>query len=80
MWFVYALENLDKNFLYVGYSKNLKRRLKEHSDGKTQSTKAYRPFNLCAYVGVTTEPKAKRLEKYFKTGSGKTILNKRIIQ
>ncbi|MFQ6678819.1 MAG: GIY-YIG nuclease family protein [Fidelibacterota bacterium] len=42
MWFVYALENKEKNFLYIGYSNNLTRRLKEHSDGKTQSTKAYR--------------------------------------
>ena len=80
MWYVYALENRDKNFLHIGYSNDLKRRFKEHAEGKTQSTKSYRPLTLSAYVAVTTEEKAKNLEKYFKTGSGKTILKKRILQ
>ncbi len=80
MWYVYALENPKKNFIYIGHSNDLKRRLKEHSDGNTQSTKAYLPLILSAYVAVTSEQKAKRLEKYFKTGSGKTILKKRILQ
>ncbi|MBC8322791.1 MAG: GIY-YIG nuclease family protein [Candidatus Marinimicrobia bacterium] len=80
MWYVYALENKKKNFIYIGYTNDLKRRIREHFDGKTQSTKAYLPLRLSAYIAVTTEQKAKRLEKYFKTGSGKTILKKRIIQ
>ncbi len=80
MWYVYALENNNKSFIYIGYTNDLNRRIIEHSDGKTQSTKAFLPLKLSAYVAVTTEQKAKRLEKYFKTGSGKMILKKRIIQ
>jgi hypothetical protein len=44
-----------------------------------QSTKAYRPLKIAAYVAVETERKAKELEQYFKTGSGKAILKKRIL-
>jgi hypothetical protein len=32
-----------------------------------------------AYVAVPTVRKAKELEKYFKTGSGKAVLKKRIL-
>ncbi len=80
MWYVYALENTNKNFIYVGFTNDINRRVKEHSDGKTQSTKTYRPLTLVTYVAVTSKEKAIRLEKYFKSGSGKTILKKRLIQ
>jgi len=43
------------------------------------STKAGTPWNLEAYVAVRTEQTARRLEKYFKTGSGKAVLRKRIL-
>ena len=55
------------------------RRMLEHTQGVCQSTKAYRPLQLIGYVAVLTEEKARNLEKYFKTGSGKAILRKRIL-
>jgi putative endonuclease len=58
----------------------LLKRLAEHNDGKTQSTKHYLPFELESYIAVKTKTQAKTLEKYFKTGSGKAILKKRILQ
>ena len=57
----YILENMEKNFIYVEYTNELKRRFKEHAEGKTQSTKSYRPLTLSTYVAVTTEEKAKNL-------------------
>ena len=79
MWYVYILRNLAKKFIYIGSTNNLKRRLAEHNEGRSISTKAYRLFSLEAYVAVRTEVKARELEKYFKTGSGKAILKKRIL-
>jgi len=79
MWYVYILENGNRKFIYVGSTNNLKRRLKEHKDGLTQSTKAYRPLSLKAYIVVPTRKKAEDLEKYLKVGSGKAILKKRIL-
>ena len=78
-WYVYALKSLTKDFIYVGSTNNLYRRFSEHTAGLVQSTKHYRPFELVAYVAVRTERKARELEKYFKTGSGKAILKKRIL-
>ena len=79
MWYVYFLKSINKNFIYVGSTDNLKRRFDEHNDGLCQSTKSYRPFELNAYIAVLTERKARELEKYFKSGSGKAVLNKRIL-
>ena len=78
-WFVYFLKSLSNDFLYVGSTNSLERRFAEHNEGMVQSTKGYRPLKLAAFLGVETERQARELEKYFKTGSGKAILKKRIL-
>ena len=79
MWFVYILKSINHSYIYVGFTNDLDRRLAEHNEGLTQSTKHYAPFVLDAYVAVRTKEKAIELEKYFKTGSGKAVLKKRIL-
>ena len=78
-WYVYFLVSLSRDFVYVGSCNNLNRRMFEHNEGLVQSTKSYKPLELAAYVAVKTEGRARELEKYFKTGSGKAILRKRIL-
>ena len=58
--------------LYIGSTNNLPRRLESHQKDKPG-------FRLLGYVAVETEQKARDLEKYFKTGSGRAILKKRIL-
>ena len=36
MYYVYAIKNLNIGNLYIGYTKNLKRRLKEHKNKKPE--------------------------------------------
>ena len=79
-WFVYILKSLSKKFLYIGSTNSLERRFIEHNSGFVQSTKAFRPLKIIAFIGVETEQQARDLERYLKTGSGKAILKKRIIQ
>ena len=79
MWYVYFLKSNSKDYLYIGSTNNLERRLTEHNNGLVQSTKAYRPLEIESYIAVQTEMKARELEQYFKTGSGKAILKKRIL-
>ncbi len=78
-WFVYILKSLVKEYTYIGSTNNLDRRLGEHNNGAVPSTRPYGPFEIVAYVAVKTERMARQLEKYFKTGSGKAILIKRIL-
>ena len=79
MWFVYVIRSIKSNYRYIGSTNDLKRRIDEHNSGISRSTSPYKPFDLEAYVAVNSEAKARALEKYFKTGSGKAVLYKRIL-
>jgi predicted GIY-YIG superfamily endonuclease len=79
MWYVYVLKSLGTNFIYIGSTNNVEKRLAQHNGLTVQSTKAYAPYKVLSYIAVETEPHARQLEKYFKTGSGKAVLYKRIL-
>ena len=79
MWYVYILRSRLYGRLYVGSTNDLKRRLKEHSDGRCVATMHRRPLELEAYIALRSQRTARRLEAYFKTGSGIATLRKRIL-
>lgn len=79
MWYVYIIKSKKEKFTYIGSTNDLRRRFAEHNNYEVQSTKHFAPFEIEVYVAVKTESKARELEKYFKTGSGKAILKKRFL-
>lgn len=79
MWYVYVIKSKVSSFRYTGSTNDLERRLIEHNNGETQSTKAYLPFEIETFIAVNSESKARKLEKSLKTGSGRAILRKRIL-
>ena len=79
MWYVYFLE-LSNRDIYVGSTSDLRERIARHDAGHVTSTKAYRPILLRSYVAVETQQRALRLERYFKTGSGKAVALKRFLR
>ena len=76
MWYVYFLK-LDNGDVYVGSTNDLRRRFHSHENGEVVSPKGYLPATLKSYAAVETEKKARELEKYFKSGSGKAFAGKR---
>ncbi len=79
MWFVYILRSMKDKDLYVGSTNDIERRLTERNSGKVDSTKGRIPFSLEAYIAVREKARAVELEQYFKTGSGRAVLQKRIL-
>lgn len=79
MWYVYVIKSIGTDFIYIGSTNDLKRRLVEHNEGLSNATKPYKPYELLSYIAVKSESQARNLEQYFKTGSGKAILYKRIL-
>ncbi len=59
---VYVLRNKLKNFIYVGYSENLKERIQYHNGGYVKSTKFYIPLELIHYKAYRNITDAKRRE------------------
>lgn len=74
MHYVYVLLSQKDNKFYIGFTSDLKRRIKEHDDGKTQSTKSRRPLKLLYYEAHLSNNDALRREAYFKTAKGKSTL------
>lgn len=74
MYYVYILQSLIDSKLYVGYTADLKNRLKEHNSGECSSTNPRRPFKLIFYEAYLNKEDAQRRERYFKTNKGKTTL------
>jgi len=79
MYYVYILKSVVEDWYYVGYSADLRERLKEHNDGKVISTKARRPFTIASYIAIREKETAIALEKYLKTGSGIAWMKKRLL-
>lgn len=76
-FYVYVL-NLNNNKFYIGYTKNLKRRLKEHNRGESKYTKTKRPLNLVYFEGYVNLDDAKGRERFLKGGSGHKYLKKQL--
>jgi putative endonuclease len=74
MHYVYILLSLKDGKFYIGYTSNLKRRLKEDSSGKNPSTKSRRPLRLLYYEAHLSKRDAMRRETYFKSTKGKSTL------
>ena len=77
-FYTYILRSIKNNKLYVGWTKDLRRRFAEHNDGKVNSTRYRGPFVLIYYEACLNEVKAKKREKYFKSGYGRKFLKMRI--
>jgi len=71
---VYAIKSLNRNYIYVGMTNNLERRLKEHNNRENKSTKAYAPFILIHTEVFESRILARVKEKYLKSGIGKAFL------
>ena len=76
-YYVYMLQSiLNENRYYVGMTNNLKRRLKEHNNGKSTYTKKLKPWKLITYIGFNSRIKALHFETYLKSHSGRTFAKK----
>jgi putative endonuclease len=77
-YYTYVLKSFKDNKLYVGWTNDLKNRLKEHSSGKVGSTSNRRPLNLIYYEASLNREKSILREKSLKTGFGRAYLKRRI--
>jgi len=66
MFYVYILKSEKDKKLYIGYTNDFQRRIREHNEGKVLSTKPRRPLELIYFEGYKSEKDARQREKNLK--------------
>ena len=75
---VYVIRSKKDNKFYTGTTSSLRKRFKEHNEGKVVSTKNRGPFELIYYEASLDREDAFAREKYLKSGMGKRYLKNRL--
>ena len=71
-FYVYELvSQRDESIRYRGITRDLKARLRKHNTGGSLHTAKYRSWYIEVAVAFRSEAKARRFERYLKTGSGR---------
>ncbi len=88
MYYTYLLENQNDKSWYIGYTSDLKKRLKEHQSGQGGKTtsrgkialqrgEALR-WKLIYYEAYLNKKDAEGRERFLKSGSGRKYLKKQL--
>ena len=80
MFYTYILFNKVTNRYYVGFTPDLRKRIKKHLSGQVLSTKSNQNYALVSFVGFKNRYDALDFEKYLKTGSGVAFMNKHFLK
>ncbi len=79
MYYVYLLKSISNpNQTDMGFTEDLKNRLKAHNYGQSSHTAKYKPWDLITYLAFKDRSTALSFEKYLKSHSGKAFANKRL--
>lgn len=75
-YYVYILQSLKDNSLYIGYSSDLLARFRSHNNGESKVTKPFRPYTLIFYEAFRNSQDAKNREEFLKGGYGRRSIHK----
>lgn len=75
-YYVYVLQSVKNQEIYIGYTVDLRKRLQDHNSGLNFSTKPYRPWQIIHFEAYRNKEDAKRREKYLKTSQGSRLLKR----
>jgi len=78
MFYTYFLQSEIVDETYIGYTSDLRKRIKEHNSGFNPSTKRYKPWKLVYYEACLNKDDARRREGYLKTTQGSRLLKRRL--
>ena len=78
MHYVYVLRSVRDHGFYIGYSSNLRRRLRQHLEGNSLATSYRGPWKLIYYEAYLEQADALGREKYLKSGAGRRFLQSQL--
>ena len=78
MRYTYVLSSEKDGRFYIGTTRDLRSRLKQHEQGRVTSTVYRRPLHLAYYEAGHSADDAYRRERYLKSGRGGRYLKQRL--
>ena len=78
MYYVYVLKSEKNEKWYTGSTNNLRKRFKEHNDGRSGWTRKGIPWQLIYYEACINKEDAGVRELYLKSGMGKRYIKNRL--
>jgi len=66
MYYVYILQSNKNRSLYIGFTSDLNKRIKEHNNGKSFHTKKYMPWKIVYFEGYCDRNDAYNREQSLK--------------
>ncbi len=79
MNYTYLLKSINRNWFYIGSTRDLRKRFSDHNAGKVQSTSFYKPLQLIYYEAYPSYTLARKRENELKkNGQQKEILLRRL--
>jgi putative endonuclease len=78
MHYVYVLRSVRDDGFYIGYSSNLRTRLRQHSEGNSFATSYRGPWKLIYYEAYLEQADALGRERYLKSGAGRRFLQSQL--
>ena len=74
VFYVYVLRSESDSGFYIGFSTNLRARLRQHQEGESRATSHRGPWELVYYEAYLNQEDALGRERYLKSGSGRRFL------
>jgi len=74
VFYVYVLRSQSDSGFYIGFTTNLRTRVRQHQHGESFATKSRGPWKLIYYEAYLNQEDALGREKYLKSGSGRRFL------
>jgi predicted GIY-YIG superfamily endonuclease len=78
-FYVYILQSdVVSETFYVGFTEDLRTRLKIHNSGHVPHTAKSRPWRIKTAIAFTDRQRATEFERYLKSSSGRAFAKKRL--
>jgi putative endonuclease len=74
VFYVYVLRSETDSGLYIGYTRNLRARVKQHNSTNSFATAHRSPLKLIYYEAYLNQADALGRERYLKSGAGRRFL------
>ncbi len=74
IYFVYIIQSVNYDKLYIGQTQDLNKRISDHNNGRSKYTKPFKPWKLFAYKEFSSRSEAMAAERKLKNMKSRKVV------